>query len=87
MTDTYPSFNSSTIIHFLNQTKYCNRKPDFEHAKMFSQGVVLLNGSLYICGGLISNGNYSKDCHIYLDNKWAESHAMTEKRYKSLLFY
>ena len=82
VTDKYDSFSSTKIIHFANQTKHCSEIPDFGHSKLFSQGIVMMNGSLFICGGWMPGGNFSNDCHILIKNKWEESHSMIQSWYK-----
>lgn len=77
----YSDTNSSSAIHLSNKTMHCNRIPDLPMPLELAQGVVLMNNSLFICGGFYSL-DFNNACYLLNNNNniWTKTTNLSEMR-------
>jgi len=71
---------SNSLYEYSLKEKTLKEKPHMKNGRIY-HGIILINGELYICGGLDQNLNVINTCEKYIikENKWVNISPMKEQ--------
>ena len=71
---------SNLLYEYSLKEKTLKEKPHMKNGRIY-HGIILINGELYICGGLDQNLNATNTCEKYIikENKWINISSMKEQ--------